>query len=84
MNLPPVGAMRPQAGGGLDDNPASEGDALASGTQESSTVVVDLSAAESAGLEDGYVSSDDDVDPDPRRDLRAEAFSTKHLSLIHI
>ena len=79
MNLPPVGAMRPQAGGGLDDNPASEGNALASGNQELGTVVVDPSVAESANLEDERASSDDDVNPDPRRDLRAEAISNKHL-----
>ena len=45
-------------------------------------MVVNPGVADTAGLDEGYDSSDDDVDPDPRRDLRAEALSTKHL-LIH-
>ena len=42
-------------------------------------MVVNPGVENSAGLDIESNSSDDEVEPDPRRDLRAEALSTKHL-----
>ena len=64
------------------DDPAGGGYAPASGISEPDAAVVDPGADNTAGLDIDDYSSGDEIEPDPRRDLRAEAVSTKHL-LIH-
>ena len=66
-------------GGGPDDDPASGGNAPASGISEPETAVVNPGVENTARLDIEDNTSDDEVEPDPRRDLRAEAISTRHL-----
>ena len=65
--------------GGPDDDPASGGNAPASGISEPETAVVNPGVENTAGLDIEDNPSDDEVEPDPRRDLRAGAISTRHL-----
>ena len=71
--------MRPQAGGGSDENTASGDNAPASGIFEADTEIVDHDGEDvlEHGLE--VASSGDEEEPDPRRDLRVEAVSTRRL-----
>ena len=79
-NEPPAsGCNAPARGGGSDSNTASGDNAPASGISEPETAVVNPGVENTAGLDLENDSSDDEVEPDPRRDLRAEAISTKHL-----
>ena len=80
--LPASGCNAPASGGGSDDDPASGGNAPASGASEPETAVVNPGVENTARLDIEDNSSDDEVEPDPRRDPRAEAISTRHL-LIH-
>ena len=65
--------------GGSDENIASGGNAPASGIFGTDTEMVDHDGGDV--LENGLevTSSDDEEELDPRRDLRAEAVSTRHL-----